>query len=270
MDDTKQAWIPLWPGQAPLSRGNADPDIPAIKPFLLPEGGKRGLVIVCPGGGYVDHADYEGEPIAEWLNEVGTHAVVLRYRVQPYRYPAALLDVQRAIRYVRHHAEAWGVDGCPIGVLGFSAGGHLCASASTQYDGGRVDADDPVERHSSRPDAAILCYPVITTNPPYAHAGCVRTLLGDRPDPEELRINCCEERVTADTPPAFLWHTADDEAVHVQNSMLYANALSRANVPFDLHVYQTGPHGMALSHHDEHVATWKAACAHWLSRNQFC
>lgn len=269
MDNSKEDWIPLWTDAAPLARGSGEQDIPAIRTFLRPDSGKRGLIVVCPGGGYVAHADYEGEPVARWLNAIGIHAVVLRYRVQPYRYPAALLDVQRAIRYARHHAEAWGIDGGKIGVLGFSAGGHLSASASTLFDGGSPAADDPIDRHSSRPDAAILCYPVITTNPPYGNAGCVRTLLGDHPDPEELRMNCCEEKVTAQTPPTFLWHTADDEAVHVQNSLLYADALSRAQVPFDLHIYQSGPHGMALALDDEHVANWKSACEQWLKRNRF-
>lgn len=266
-------WIRLWPERAPLARGGGAEDTPAIKPYLQPAGNggghRRGLVIVCPGGGYVARADYEGEPIAEWLNSIGIPAVVLRYRVRPYRYPAALLDVQRAIRYVRHHASEWGIDGGKIGVLGFSAGGHLAASASTQYDGGAPEAEDPIERHSSRPDAAILCYPVITTRPPYGNAGVFATLLGERPDPAELDVNSCEERVTPDTPPAFLWHTADDEAVHVQNSLMYASALSRAGVPFDLHVYQSGPHGMALAERDPHVAGWKSACEHWLLRNGF-
>jgi len=107
------------------------------------------------------------------------------------------------------------------------------------------------------------------THPPYGNEGCMQRLLGDRPDPEALQMNCCEDRVAEYTPPTFLWYTADGEAVHVQNSLLYANALSQANVPFDLHVYQSGPHGMALAPHDEHVANWKSACRHWLRRNRF-
>jgi acetyl esterase/lipase len=235
----------------------------------LVEGGGKGAVIVCPGGGYGGRAHHEGEPIALWLNTLGISAFVLRYRVAPYRYPSALNDVQRAVRYVRHRADEWGIDAGKVGVLGFSAGGHLTATAGTCYDLGRPDAADPVERHSSRPDLIVLCYPVITMQRPYTHEGSLFNLLGPDPDEELVRLMSCELQVTPDTPPTFLWHTSNDGAVPVENSLGFASALSRAGVPFDLHVYEKGGHGMGLAEGDEHVASWSSVCGLWLKRYEF-
>ncbi|GIQ64181.1 acetylesterase [Paenibacillus cisolokensis] len=264
------AWELLWPDGAPLAEGNGDEDRPAIMPFLAESGAAsgspRGAIVVCPGGGYAVRAAHEGEPIARWLNGLGISAFVLRYRVAPYRYPAALLDVQRAIRTVRSRAAEWGVDPQRIGVLGFSAGGHLAAMAGTRFDDGDPGAADPADRASCRPDAMILCYPVITMRGPYRHEGSLRNLLGPEPDPDMAASLSGEAQVSAKTPPAFLWHTADDP-VAVENSLMMAAALSRHGVPFDLHVYQQGRHGLGLAEHDEHVGTWTGLCAIWLKRN---
>ncbi len=261
-------WIELWPEGAPLSVGIGDEDKPAIQAYPV-KGDGRGAVIVCPGGGYGGRADHEGEPIALWLNSIGIHAFVLRYRVAPYQYPSALLDVQRAIRYVKHRAEEWKINENKIGVLGFSAGGHLTASSGTLFDEGNPSSLDPIDRLSCRPDAIVLCYPVITMKPPYYHEGSMNNLLGSKPTSEQIEHLCLENQVTAQTPPTFLWHTADDQAVPVENSMQFASALRHAGVPFDLHVFEKGRHGLGLSPEDEHVASWTTVCGLWLQRYQF-
>jgi acetyl esterase/lipase len=268
MSGYNRNWIELWPEGAPGAEGNGLEDIPALKAYPV-NGVGRGAVIVCPGGGYSGRAAHEGEPIALWLNSIGIHAFVLRYRVAPYRYPSALLDVQRAVRYVRLHAGEWGIKENKIGVLGFSAGGHLTASIGTHYDYGNPDAADLIDQQSCRPDAIVLCYPVITMKPPYYHVGSMNNLLGDQPDPQLVERMSCENQVTAETPPTFLWHTADDQGVPVENSMLFASALRREGVPFDLHVYETGRHGLGLAEEDEHVASWSKVCGLWLVRQQF-
>jgi acetyl esterase/lipase len=268
MEHGNQAWIRLWRDNAPGALGNEDEDIPALKAFPVEAQG-RGAVIVCPGGGYSMRADHEGEPIALWLNSIGIPAFVLRYRVAPYKYPCALSDVQRAVRYVRHHAEQWAINGSKIGVLGFSAGGHLTASSGTLYDLGNPEAEDPIERQSCRPDAIIPCYPVITMNSAYTHEGSRLSLLGNNPEPELLEALSLDNRVTPDTPPTFLWHTADDGAVPVENSLRFAAALSRNKVPFDLHVFEHGRHGMGLATEDPHVASWAPVLGLWLERQQF-
>jgi acetyl esterase/lipase len=268
MAEHNRKWIELWPEGAPLANGVSDEDVPAIMAYPV-QGQRRGAVIVCPGGGYGMRADHEGEPIALWLNSIGIHAFVLRYRVAPYQYPCALTDIQRAIRYARHNADGLGINGSKIGVLGFSAGGHLTASIGTHYDSGNPDAEDAIDRQSCRPDAIVLCYPVITMKPPFYHEGSMLNLLGRTPDPELIELLSNEGQVTTDTPPAFLWHTSDDEAVPVENSLMFASALRQKKVPFDLHVYETGHHGLGLAKEDAHVASWTSVCGLWLKRHQF-
>jgi acetyl esterase/lipase len=260
--------IELWPEGAPFAAGTSDEDRPALTPYLVGEGG-TGAVIVCPGGGYGGRAGHEGEPIALWLNSLGISAFVLRYRVAPYSYPCALLDVQRAIRHVRLHAAEWGIDPGKVGVLGFSAGGHLTASAGVHYDLGNPEAADPAERQSCRPDLLVLCYPVITMHTPYTHSGSRSNLLGPNPSEDMIDLMSCELQVTPDTPPSFIWHTSGDEAVPVENALLLASALSKAKVPFDLHVYEKGGHGFGLAEWDPHIASWTTVCGLWLKRYGF-
>jgi acetyl esterase/lipase len=261
-------WIKLWPSGAPGAQGTTDEDIPALLAFPA-DGAGRGAVIVCPGGAYGMRADHEGEPIALWLNSIGIHAFVLRYRVAPYRYPSAFNDAKRAVRYVRHHAAQYGINANKIGVLGFSAGGHLTASIGTFIDSGDPNAEDPLERLSSRPDAIIPCYPVITMKPPYLNEGSRINLIGNDPAPELVELLSLEGQVTSDTPPTFLWHTSDDVAVPVENSLMFAAALRRNKVPFDLHVYEQGHHGLGLAESDPHVSNWTTVCGLWLKRQQF-
>lgn len=258
----------LWPYGAPHAEGSTDEDCPAITPYLV-AGDNRPAVIICPGGGYGRRAQHEGEPIAEWLNTLGISAFVLRYRVAPYQYPCALLDVQRAIRTVRHHANQFKVDPQRIALLGFSAGGHLTANAGTDYDLGNAEAEDPIERQSSRPDLLILCYPVITMTDPYTHVGSRNNLLGSEYDRAMTERHSAELNVTSDTPPTFLWHTSNDGAVPVENSLLMAGALRKHGVLFDLHIYAEGQHGLGMAEDKPHTRNWSDACASWLAYNGF-
>lgn len=258
----------LWPDGAPGAEGVSDEDSPAIEPFLV-GGNGNAAVIICPGGGYGMRADHEGEPVARWLNTLGISAFVLRYRVAPYRYPRALQDAQRAIRTVRHHSEKFRVDKERIGILGFSAGGHLASAAGVLFDKGNVDDTDPIEHESSRPNALILCYPVISMQDEFGHQGSKENLLGINPEERLVNLLSSELQVGADTPPVFLWHTSDDDAVPVENSLLFAAALRRHSIPFDLHVYAHGYHGLGLAGEDSHVKGWTDACASWLRLNHF-
>lgn len=260
--------ILLWPAGAPYTEGESDEDRPAITPYLV-EGDHRPAVVICPGGGYSTRAYHEGEPIALWLNGHGISTFVLRYRVAPYQYPCALLDVQRAIRLVRKEAKEFRVDPNRVGLLGFSAGGHLTANAGTSFDRGNEGDEDPIERQSCRPDLLVLCYPVITLTDPYTHAGSRDNLLGKQPGLNRVRQMSNELNVTEETPPTFLWHTSDDAGVPVENSLMFAAALRKHKVLFDLHVYAKGNHGLGLAEDEQHTNGWTGACASWLELNKF-
>jgi len=240
------------------------PDVPALTPYRVPGSAPRGAVIVCPGGGYGCRVEREGEPMARWLNSLGLHAFVLIYRVRPYRYPWPVLDGKRAVRVLRHQAEGLGVRPDQIGIMGFSAGGHLASTVATHFDEADAAAVDAVDAVSCRPDFAILCYPVITLEPPYAHMGSRNNLLGENA-PEELVKNLSNHtQVTDQTPPTFLFHTADDPGVPVQNSLLYFGALREHDVPAELHVYEHGRHGVGLAPDMPELATWPGICITWL------
>lgn len=257
----------LWPEGAPGAVGTDAVDKPKITVYLAPiEKATGAAVVVCPGGGYrVVAADHEGKQVAEWLNALGVSAFVLQYRLgERYRHPAPLQDAQRAIRMVRARAAEWRVDPRRVGILGFSAGGHLASTAATHFDDGQPGAADAVERESSRPDFAVLCYAVISLVDPPAHSGSRRHLLGDPPDPALVELLSNERRVTPRTPPTFLWHTADDAAVPVENSILFFQALRRANVPGELHVFPHGRHGVGLAPDDPALSQWPRLCAQWM------
>lgn len=222
-------------------------------------------MIVCPGGGYGGLAtDHEGIQIAAWLNARGIAAFMLSYRLAPYRHPIPLLDAQRALRTVRGRASEWGIDPARIGVWGFSAGGHLCSTLATHFDAGAPQAADPIDRMSCRPDFAILAYPVICMDPPYAHMGSRENLLGTHPDPALVAEVSTEQQVHANTPPTFLFHTDTDQGVPPENSVLYYLALRRAGVPAELHIYADGPHGIGLKLEDPILGTWGDRLADWL------
>lgn len=253
--------IDLWrdpPGFDPA----AGQDPPTVTPYLL-KGPGRGCVIVFPGGGYAGKALHEAEPIARWLNSLGVSAFVLDYRVAPYRAPVPYLDAARAVRTVRTNAAEWGVDPDKIGVLGFSAGGHLAACAATMYDGGDPASPDPVERAGSRPDAAILCYPVISLRAPFCHGGSRDNLLGPGADGPAADAWSPDLHARPGAPPMFLWHTFDDEAVPYHNSLRMASAARDAGARAELHVYPEGRHGLALAEGLD-CGRWTGECAAFL------
>ncbi len=262
--------IKLWPGAAPGAIGNEPEDVPTITPYLPPRERATGAaVVVCPGGGYQMLADHEGRPVAEWLNSIGVAAFVLKYRIAPrYHHPAPMLDAARALRTVRARAAEWGIDPRRIGILGFSAGGHLASTAATHFDAGRADSADAIERVSSRPDLVILIYPVITMRE-QTHGGSKRNLIGEHPDPRLVALMSNDEQVTKETPPAFLIHTVNDDAVPVENSLLFAAALRRAGVPYEMHLYERGPHGFGLAPNDPVLSSWPERCADWLRLHGF-
>lgn len=257
----------LWPGGAPDAVGEEPADKPSITPYLPPKDKACGAaVVICPGGGYGGLAvDHEGKQVAEWLNSLGIAGFVLRYRLCPrYRHPIPLLDAQRAIRMVRARAKEWNIDSNRIGIMGFSAGGHLASTAGTRFDAGDSTATDPVERAGCRPDFLILGYPVITFTESFRHEGSMRRLLGEAPDPKLLESLSNEKQVTPKTPPTFLFHTDADAGVPAENSVVFYLALRRAGVPAEMHIYEQGPHGVGLGTKDPVLSTWPQRCADWL------
>jgi acetyl esterase/lipase len=257
----------LWPKGAPDAKGTEDGDKPSLTIFLPPEGKANGAsVVICPGGGYQFLAvDHEGKQIAEWLNKQGVTAFMLKYRIAPrYHHPAPLQDAQRAIRTVRARAKEWNLDPKRVGIWGFSAGGHLASTAGTHFDDGKADADDPVEKESCRPDFLILCYPVITFDPSYAHMGSRYNLIGKDADSKLVESLCNEKQVTSRTPPTFLFHTDEDKAVVPENSVLFYLALKKAKVPAELHIYEKGPHGVGLGQRVPNTSSWPERLAGWM------
>lgn len=259
--------ILLWPSGAPGAQGDEDIDKPTLTIFL-PSGtnATKTGVIVAPGGGYQHLSmDKEGYAIARWLNERGVAAFVLKYRLGPkYHNPIELGDAQRAIRLVRAHAAEYGVAEDHIGIWGFSAGGHLAATAGTRFDVGNSSAADSIERVSSRPDFLILAYPVITMMQPWVHTGSLKYLLGDNPDPALQQSLSAETQVTKDTPPTFLFATTDDKTVPVLNSVMFYEALVKAGVPAEMHLFQHGAHGAGLAAANPQLSVWPDLLAKWM------
>lgn len=254
----------LWPDGAPGARGDAAADRPEITVHLPPAGTANGsAVVICPGGGYGGlMMSYEGHDIAHWLNGYGVAGIVLKYRVSPYRHPVPLLDARRALRTVRLNAKEWGLAPDRIGVMGFSAGGHLAATLATHFDAGDPRSADPVERLACRPDFAILVYPVITMGE-QTHGGSRDNLLGPHAAPADLELLSNERQVTARTPPAFLAHSVQDSAVSVANSRLFYAALQAHGVPAEFLELPAGDHGLGCGQGAE-WACWQAHCLAWL------
>jgi acetyl esterase/lipase len=263
--------LPLWQQGAPGAKGSQPADKPFIAVYRPPvEKANGAAVVICPGGGYGSLAPHEAEPVAKWLNSLGVTGIVLTYRLGPrYHHPAMLEDAARAIRLTRAHAPQWGLDAKRIGILGFSAGGHLASTVATHFDPGDPAAADPIDRESSRPDIAILIYPVITMSGPYAHAGSRNNLLGTNPAPELVELLSNERQVTPQTPPVFLVHTAEDTVVPLENSLLFALACRKAGVPVAMQVYEKGEHGFGLGGQDPILSTWPAQCAAWMRSRGF-
>jgi acetyl esterase/lipase len=265
--------LPLWPAGAPDALGEREQDKPALTVYLPVKDHATGAaMVICPGGGYGGLAGHEGNDYALYLNQHGLTCFVLKYRLGPagYRHPAMLHDAQRAIRTVRARAAEWGVDPKRVGIMGSSAGGHLASTALTHFDSGQPGAGDPIEQQGSRPDLGVLCYAVITMGE-HTHAGSRKNLLGDTPAPELIELLSNERQVTAQTPPCFLWHTWEDKGVKVENTLEFAAALQRHKVPFDLHVYQKGNHGIGLASKPpfDNPHPWAKDLVFWLKLQGF-
>jgi acetyl esterase/lipase len=269
--DRPQKEFPLWTGKAPGQKGDTPRDIPTLTPFWAanPTGA---AIVICPGGGYGGLAPHEGKSYADWLAAKGIHCFVLKYRLGSagYRHPVMLQDVSRAIRTVRYRAKDWEIDPQRIGVMGSSAGGHLTSTIVAHFDAGDVDAEDLIDRVSSRPDAAILCYPVISLGK-FTHQGSKRNLLGTNPSPALVKLLSNELQVRQDSPPCFIWHTWEDKAVPVENSLLFASALKRQGVRVDLHVYEAGRHGLGLGggRAGGKLHPWTSDLVFWLKQRKF-
>jgi acetyl esterase/lipase len=261
--------IKLWPGGAPLAQGTAEEDVPTLTPYYPANPAPTGTaVIVCPGGSYMRLAmDHEGKQVADWMNMIGITAFVLKYRLGPkYHHPVMLIDAQRAIRYVRSLAPALKLDASRVGIMGFSAGGHLASTTGTFLDDPTPAsiARDEIDRGNSRPDFLILGYPVITLTESYSHKLSRTNLLGPTPEAGLENRLSNDTQVTKNTPPTFLFHTDDDAGVPPENSVTFYLALKRAGVPAELHVYQHGKHGVGLAPSDPVLSTWPARLADWL------
>lgn len=244
------------------------PDISVFLPSKKTATGEA--VIICPGGGYRILAyDWEGEDIAKFWNSKGVAAFVLKYRLptsksQVVSHLSPLMDAQRAMRLVRYNAEKWNIDPEMIGIMGFSAGGHLASTLSTHFDYGNPDANDPVERVSCRPDFSILIYPVISFTKDFQHSGSQKALLGEKPDPELSKYYSNELQVTKDTPPAMLIHSSDDKGVPVNNSITYYKALLSKGITAEMHIYPYGGHGYGLAVGEGYLSSWPERCYDWL------
>ena len=263
--NTETETVLLWPEGAPGALGSDDADRPSITIYRARQPNGTAIV-VAPGGGYTNLAlNHEGRQVANLLNAMGVTAFVLKYRLGPrYRHPVELGDAQRAIKLVRSRAREYGINPDRIGMLGFSAGGHLTATAGTLFEAARPDAADAVDRVSSRPDFLVLCYPVISFDPAITHAGSVRNLLGDKPDPKLLEQLSADQRVTPATPPTFLFHTNADTGVVPENSVRFYLALRRAKVPAEMHIFENGPHGVGLALGDPALSAWPSLLSTWL------
>ena len=268
--------VPLWDGQVPGALGTEATDVPVITPYIpAPETATGAAVVVCPGGGYGHLAmDHEGEQIGQWLKRIGVAAFVLRYRLPAngYRHPIPLMDAQRAIRMVRFNASLWNVKPDKIGIMGFSAGGHLASSAGTHFsvpvalDGYEADEVDAAD---CRPDFMVLIYPVISMQEEITHMGSRNNLLGKNPSTELVDLMSNEKQVTAKTPPTFLVHASDDKAVLPENSIRFYQALLKADVPAEMHMYLKGGHGFGMRPNARRASEWPGLCEGWMRQMTF-
>ncbi|MBW8781397.1 MAG: alpha/beta hydrolase [Verrucomicrobia bacterium] len=264
----QSAPVPLWPDHTPGALGSSANDIPTLTAYLPAAGKANGAsMLILPGGGYGMLADHEGKGYADWLVAQGVTCYVLKYRLgsHGYRHPAMLNDAARGLRLVRSFARRDGLDPARVGIIGSSAGGHLASTLLTHFDAGNATATDPIERESSRPDLGVLCYPVITMGQ-FTHQGSKTNLLGSSPSPELVQNLSNELQVTPQTPPCFLWHTVEDASVPVENSLLFAEALRRNHVPFSLHIYEKGRHGLGLT---KGAPPWADQCLYWFGERGF-
>jgi acetyl esterase/lipase len=268
--DRPQAEIRLWAGDAPGALGQLPGDVPTLTAYLPPPSVRNGAsILIFPGGGYEHLSPHEGKGFADWFVAHGVTAYVLKYRLGPrYQHPAMLEDATRALRMVRAFAKRDGLDPARVGVIGSSAGGHLAAMLATNFDTGDGAAAESVQRESSRPDLAILCYPVISMGE-FAHAGSKRNTIGKDASPELVEKTSPQLHVTPKTPPCFLWSTYEDQTVPVENTLMFATALRKAGVRFSLHIYEKGVHGAGMGTPERAAPPWPAELLYWLREEKF-
>ncbi len=265
-----QPTFPLWPAGAPGALGTDPSDQPTITPYLPPEGKANGTaVVIFPGGAYrIVSMALEGSEVANWLAGSGVTCFVVRYRLGPrYHHPIMLGDAQRAIRTVRARASEWNVDPLRIGIIGFSAGGHLASTAGTHFDAGSPSSGDAIVRAGSRPDFMMLIYPVISMRDSVTHRGSRFNLLGENPDPALVRLLSNETQVTRETPPTLLVHSTDDKTVPVENSLLFYQAARNVGVPVEMHIFEHGGHGYGIAAADPILSAWTTIAASWMRRH---
>ncbi len=261
--------IKLWEKGAPGTPATKPQDEPILlmTPPVSSAVAVPTAVIILPGGGYGGLAmDHEGSQIADWYNNMGVTAFILKYRMHGtgHMHPVPMMDGQRAIRTVRARAKEWNIDPTRIGVMGFSAGGHLASTLGTHFDAGDTKNDDPIERVGCRPDFLILCYPVISTTADYAHKGSVRNLLGPNPAPKLLENLSNDKQVTPETPPTFIFQTSEDTGVPAENCIAFYLALHKAGAPAEMHIFESGPHGVGLAKDRGATSKWPELCQAWL------
>jgi acetyl esterase/lipase len=269
---SEPAKVRLWPDGAPGAKGKEDKDQPFVYAWPAAKEKANGAAfVVCPGGGYGGlAADHEGTQVAKWFNGLGVSAFVLHYRLgsQGYHFPTQLIDVQRAIRHVRANAKQYGIDSNRIGIIGFSAGGHLTSMAATMFDEKPEGmTNDAVDQVSARPDVAAPTYPVISMIEDFGHKGSRKNLLGPNDNDELAKHVSTETRVTANTPPIFIFQTDEDTVVPAENAVSLYLACRKNKVPAELHIYRPGPHGVGLFLGDPVLGTWSGHLRDWL-RNQ--
>ena len=256
--------IYLWKKDVPYFNEEFNQEPPSITEYFLDNGKKNGFVLVIPGGGYgfvcIDH---EGDAICRYLNDHGISAAYLTYRISPYMHPVMETDAKRAIRLVRYNAEKWGIDPEKIGTMGFSAGGHLTCMTGLRFDYGLADGDE-IDKVSSRPDTFAPCYAVASLDPEITHLGSLYNLLGENPDEQMIKKLSSENIVRDDTPPAFLWHTAEDGAVNPENSIRLASSLIKKNIPCELHIFPYGGHGLGVASDQPLADQWMPLYVRWL------
>lgn len=258
MGNTTVTTTKLWE-EMPYAIGTDD-FVPTISAYRAES---KGAVIIFPGGGYGMKAEHEGAVMGEWFQKNGITAFVVDYRVAPYQHPAEISDAMRAIKVVRFYAEKYDIDRDKIAVMGFSAGAHLAGSLSVHYDKEMYEETDRIDRENCRPNASILCYPVIDMGT-HRHDGSRNNLLGALPRQEMTDFMSLYKHVNENTPEAFIWHTSTDQSVPVMNSLLYAEALSAQNIPYELHIYPMGRHGLGLAPEMPYVAKWGDNLLDWL------
>lgn len=264
--------IKLWEKDMPLFDENIKNEenkfAGTITPYLVDEEDdeikKRGAMLLLPGGGYSFCSD-EGEKMARWLNFFGVNAFVLKYRVAPYKHPAPIIDAKRAIRYIRYNADKFNIDPNKVGVLGFSAGGHLAGCVAEFFDKFEQENKDEIDKICAKPDLAVLCYPVVSLCESYAHEGSANNLVGE--DNELKKMLSLEKNVREDMPEIFLWHTLEDTAVNAINTLELGVALKNKNVPYSLHIFNKGAHGSVLAENIEETKQW-SDCLKALLKNK--